>query len=431
MIDDSESSVIGRKAERTRRNFESDNADTDDAVLPTSPFVTTSDIIGQLNKHLSEVSTQDNTESFQQQPCFELQKRLPDGSAVPATQDETAAADFKTKLEQSAKFVSELESSEDRQYWAEQQRLTGNIFFQKGDYKGAMDIYLTCLVVKENTPGFLRDTFLPVLNNLAQCTLQLGMHSKTILFCTMALDEISRRSSQENDTNEKRLEKEEMPGNDRLAFARKDLTDAIALSKIFFKQAKALRLTGYYAKSRDSLNNSLDCLSGKGHKLYKNSTVASVADDEDVQLMFAPYKKAINKEFLHLDTAEKEAKRNRIRQKKAMQTVLSSSKISASHSSSSQSVNRGIQSDSSSSRPLYGQSTEAREFSQLRARKSSSRSPHNTGSNEHIADDSRELSYTQYYWNVIGRVAKALLAVLGDHEHCESEEFSNKGKKRS
>uniref|UniRef100_A0A7S4EM31 Uncharacterized protein n=1 Tax=Pseudo-nitzschia australis TaxID=44445 RepID=A0A7S4EM31_9STRA len=144
-------------------------------LLPKSPFITTSDIINRLNTELSDLSSACNNNngtdmsvssisstntptsaSQQQQPRFELQKRLPDGSAIPATRDETAAADFKTKLEQSAKFVAQLESPHDRHLWAEQQRLVGNEHFKQGDYKGAMDIYLTCLVVKENTPEFVR-----------------------------------------------------------------------------------------------------------------------------------------------------------------------------------------------------------------------------------------------------------------------------------
>ena len=149
-----------------------------------SPFITTSDIVNNLNKQLAmlsdgivgggeEDSTSDtatnigNTgplealSSLRQKPRFELNKRLPDGSAVPATPEEISAADFRTKLEQAASFVSQLATPRDRQYWAEQQRLLGNRYFESADYKSAMDVYLTCLLVKENTPDFVQVTLFP------------------------------------------------------------------------------------------------------------------------------------------------------------------------------------------------------------------------------------------------------------------------------
>lgn len=175
----------------TAPSIDTGNSDDDDRQKPpVSPFITTSDIVNQLNKQLALLtapsepsdgvgrggswsdgsvhgssSNNNNSiislENLRQQPRFELQKRLPDGSAVPATADEISAADFKTKLEQAAKFVSQLATSRDRQYWAEQQRRLGNSYFASGDYKSAMDVYLTCLLVKENTPDFVNLTLVP------------------------------------------------------------------------------------------------------------------------------------------------------------------------------------------------------------------------------------------------------------------------------
>ena len=149
-----------------------------------SPFITTSDVVNNLNMQLAMLSdglvgggevgsTSDTTtnigstgpiealSSLRQKPRFELNKRLPDGSAVPATPEEISAADFRTKLEQAASFVSQLATPRDRQYWAEQQRLLGNRYFESADYKSAMDVYLTCLLVKENTPDFVQVTLFP------------------------------------------------------------------------------------------------------------------------------------------------------------------------------------------------------------------------------------------------------------------------------
>ena len=82
-----------------------------------SPFVTTSDVLDRLNKQLSadfssQQSSPDGNDdenhnnsssstSKEGTPHFELQKRIPNGSSIPATKEEVAAADFKSKLEQS------------------------------------------------------------------------------------------------------------------------------------------------------------------------------------------------------------------------------------------------------------------------------------------------------------------------------------------
>jgi len=380
-----------------------------DEKLQKSQFITTSDVINQLNRQLSDLST-DGTGFLGEgeKPRFELQKRLPDGSAMPATKDEIAAADFKTKLEQSAKFVSQLECPEDRQYWAEQQRLTGNAFFQQGDYKAAMDIYLTCLVVKEDTPDFVRDTFLPVLNNLAQCTLQLGMHMKTILFCEMALEEVSksRQSSVESKDSQEEKSLDEETHESKLVSMQRDLKDAIALCKILFKQAKALRLTGHYKRARESLDNSLDCLIGEENE-----------DGFNTQTLLAPYKASIKKEYRYLDVAEKEARKNQARQKRAMKTVLSS----MSSTQDGYIIGEGF----SSSHSLYEQPPEPRRFSRLRARKAGSSSPISKQNTYPNAFDPDQLSYSQYYWSMVARVAKSLLVMLGETNDIDGHGVSN------
>ena len=401
-----------RDKERARSDV-SDANSNEDAVLPKSSFITTSDVLNQLNRQLSDLSAYDVNESVRQQQKsrFELQKRLPDGSTIPATNDEIAASDFKNKLEQSAKFISELKSPEERQSWVEDQRLTGNSFFQQGDYKGAMDIYLTCLVVKENTPDFVRDTFLPVLNNLAQCTLQLGMHMKTILFCEMALEEVSKSNEQ---VTKSKINQEEQK-TEKIEFSlKKDLKDAIALCKIFFKLGKALRLTGHYGKAREALNNSLDCLIGEKNETIASSLTTS-GDTDKPQFSLVPYKNAIKREYRYLDIAENEAKRNLARQKRAMQTVLSSSLTTKSNFSATKDESK-IGEISSTSNSLYETSSEPRQFSKLRVQKcpASSSAQREFGTDSNGECELEDPSYTQYYWSMVARVAKSLLVMLGD-----------------
>uniref|UniRef100_A0A6V0B9P8 Uncharacterized protein n=1 Tax=Pseudo-nitzschia australis TaxID=44445 RepID=A0A6V0B9P8_9STRA len=332
------------------------------------------------------------------------------------------------------------------------------------------------MVVKENTPEFVRNTFLPVLNNLAQCTLQLGMHQKTILFCETALEETNKiklASNGGSDGNEngngdpggdkQRNKKQVSDGDDdkvtsTSAFTlaqqqKRDLEDAVALCKILFKQAKALRLTGHYGKAREALKRSLDCLAvkeiDKDLSAYcSSSAVASGAgadaDDNgngntdiiDIPSFLTPYKKAIHKEYRCLDIAEKEARKNRARQKRAMQTVLSSTTTTTTTTTTTSNSDLSIaQGKSSSSKrnnqsagylpspqqqqPLYGESPEPRQFSRLRSRKFK---PPDPNAQQSVANDNSTsvtayyYVYSQYYWSMVARVAKALLIMLVDDE---------------
>jgi hypothetical protein len=392
---------------------------------PMSPFVTTSDVMNELNKHLAALSSPSDDAYLQ--PSFQLQKKLPNGSTIPATSDEIAAADFKTKLEQSASFVSQLATPEDRQYWAEQQRQMGNAFFGRGDYKGAMDIYLTCLVVKENTPNFVNDTLLPVLNNLAQCTTQLGMHKKTILFCEMALQEASNAEEQYQitaDDNNHDDKEETQSVTEKKSY----VIDPISLCKIHFKKAKSFRLTGEYASARMALNASLDQLEKKEKEWALNQDTNS----SERTTLLKQFQQAIQKELRYLETAEKEARKNRQRQKRAMQRVLSaSSKQTTSEVTSNKDYQENkknapaaLYEDKSSSTP--------RQFSSLRARKNASTKTLSTssspGTKNNAVPEEIQLSYMQYYWKMVARVARFMLNVLGDDEP-DSEEYENGGKR--
>ena len=291
-----------------------------------------------------------------------------------------------------------------------------------------MDIYLTCLVVKESTPDFVRDTFLPVLNNLAQCTLQLGMYTKTILFCEMALEEVSKAKEKAAEVKASREEKKGEEGTPELALLAKqrDLADAIALCKIFFKLSKALRLTGHYGKARKALDNSHDCLVGEDKEMVASSYAVS-GDADGNNFSLAPYKKAIQKEYRCLEIAEREARKNFARQKLAMQSCLSSSSTAKSKSSTTRDKN---ETHSSSSDPLYEQSTEPRQFSTLRARKTET-SSQALGSGDHMNSyvecNSGKMSYSQYYWSMVGRVAKASLVLLGEEGDEEGSNYNSEG----
>lgn len=284
----------------------------EDATISKKLFFTTTDLIDKINSVLSssavvdyndtkkDASTLDqyNHEDDQHPPgpCFELQRRLPDGSTRKATTEEVAAADFQAKLKQSAEMVSQLTSPEEKLQWAHKQRQAGNELYAQQQYQEAMDVYLTCLVAMEGIEQRNGDDSkcsnntgdesskkssscwkqvteeqiqLPVLLNLAACTLKLAMYKKTKTFCDLAIDLPCGQQS----------------------------------PKAFFRRAKAHMLMGCY---QDAKRDLVHCLG-----LVKNDT------EQDVDL------ERIKKEMTKLDVLIKRAEVNRQRQKIAMQRVFS------------------------------------------------------------------------------------------------------------
>lgn len=369
----------------TPKNDDNNNNTTDEANQEPSeatlPYVTTSAVLRELNKNLQDLAPPG--EEMYCKPRFELQKRLPDGSTIPASQADLSASDLQNKISQSAKFVSQLIPS-DRKLWAEQQRQAGNALFQQGQYKAAMDIYLTCLVVKNDDIDFLSQTLLSVLNNLAQCTLQLGMQKKTKEFCGIALEEVSKIDHTK--------------------------LDPIALCKIHFKRAKAHRLTGHYSESRQDLNQSLAFVEKKEQAL-KAAAEDMEEEEDDVDYIASitnPFRQAIQKEFRHLEAAEKEARKNRQRQKKSMQQALTKSVADP---------NSGKSSSANSATGISVLNKEPRKYSTLRTRKKVMDDTAATA--EDVPEgrlDVRDLSYWQYYRCVVARVAETLLVLIGDDD---------------
>lgn len=391
--------------------------------LPPLPFVTTSDVLNQLNHHLQQLSTNDDGGAFQAR--FELQKRLPDGSAIPASSADIAYSDLQTKLDQSAKFVASLPSASDRAQWAEEQRRIGNAYFYQANYQAAMDIYLTCLVVKNDTLDFVQQTLLPVLNNLAQCTLQLGMHKKTIEFANIALEEISKYTT--NDKNDKEVHNDH--DNDDAPNPDPDPTgiDALTICKIYFKRAKARRLTGWYKEARQDLNQASRWLnqhrnsSTTGSTTTTTTTIAttttSMGEDNDGN---DSYHKAIQKEFRYLEAAETEARKNRQKQKQSLQKalLLSSTNNNNNSNSNNQPTSETTTTTTNSGLVEPNLPKPPRQYSTLRKRKPPMVETSTVQEQQQQQDEEgkQSLSYFQYYCLVVTRVIELLLVWLGDEE---------------
>lgn len=307
-----------------------------------------------------------------------------------------------------------------------------------------------------------------VLNNLAQCTLQLGMYKKTIAFCSIAIEEMGKVHNQNNGDNDKEERKEEcetinlervkqfennvqhMSCSSSRSSPASSSVDALALCKIYFKKAKAERLSGLYRASRQDLNYAADFLGQKGHEISKNEDkngdeaekqtktkndfvdqasnyIENTNNDETRKndLSLEQYRQAIQKEFRSLDIAEKEARRNQQRQKRAMQQLLG---------------NNALYGDKSSSSPPppsmmgnnFDSAATSRQFSTLRARKVNRSVDQSAGAGNdqnrlrkteasRARKDFTDCDYAynsivRYYWDMVARTIRSLLTMLGDDD---------------
>jgi hypothetical protein len=298
-------------------------------MTSSSPFTTTSDVLRHLNESLQRMQQQQQQQQQQQHDDddnknndrssrvnnngkFELQMRLPDGSARPANTEETASADFQNKLQQAAAYVASLPTRSEKLDWCEQQRMYGNSIL-KNDHRAAMDVYLTCLTVAADTTLDNNDVydvddhghdkskynprqrrlllFAKVLNNLAVCTMEMSWYQKTVQFCTMGLDHLSGKDNNSNLQDDPELQ--------------------IQKCKLYFKRAKASRLRGEYKSAKIDLAHSRQqCL------------LCDDRDDDDIHASLVQFATTMDKEEQLLNQAVKRAKRNLDVQKRAMRQVL-------------------------------------------------------------------------------------------------------------
>jgi tetratricopeptide (TPR) repeat protein len=263
-------------------------------------FFTTSDLLSRINETLAGM---DDPE-VPLNPRFELQRRLPDGSTRKATPADQQVADLESKIKQAADEVKDF-SNIDKIQWAALQRNEGNILYKKGAYQEALDVYLTCLVVKTDSNEFTREVFLPCLNNLAQCTLKLGMYLKTETYCSIALDELAKSTVNDDDDD-----------------------DGPLVAKLYFRRGKARRLGGKYDLATIDLQKAL-----------------TMVQDP----------KPIHHELQLVKRAMLEAQRNKKRQERAMQQVW------ASHSNNNDD-------DDDDEPSLYDDALQKRSYSKLRAK---------------------------------------------------------------
>eukprot|EP00581_Thalassiosira_minuscula_P018672 CAMPEP_0183734132 /NCGR_PEP_ID=MMETSP0737-20130205/42986_1 /TAXON_ID=385413 /ORGANISM="Thalassiosira miniscula, Strain CCMP1093" /LENGTH=361 /DNA_ID=CAMNT_0025967549 /DNA_START=76 /DNA_END=1161 /DNA_ORIENTATION=+ len=325
-------------------------------------FFTTSDLINRMNSAMREANADTNL------PCapsdsggFELQRKMPDGSYRRADDGEMAAADFQAKMKQASEMIAGLDPSK-RIEWAKNQRREGNTMFAKGDYKEAMDVYLTCLVAIDQTPAphntnistmnevesdneplriqIEREIKLPVLLNLALSALKMGMLSKAEKFCNFAIEMDSGKQSM----------------------------------KAHFRRGSIRMLMGHYALAELDLDKALALSNRNDCDFLKDAE-----NERDVIL----------REKQKLNRLTNKAEQNKRKQKRAMEKLFNSGK----NKDTMQKEERGL-------------------YPEMKGPKQSTIRPNND------RDTLGEYPFSCFRWymRMIGRVAQKLLDVIGDDE---------------
>jgi len=334
-------------------------------------FFTTSDLITRMNSAMKDGNV--HAASPSSDPGgFELQTKMPDGSYRRAEESEMAAADFQAKMKQASEMIKSL-NPEQKIEWAKHQRQEGNDLFAKGDYKEAMDVYLTCLVamdksssaVATNTknPSIINDDSnellsmqieteikLPVLLNLALSAMKMGMLSKSEKFCNFAMEMESGRQS----------------------------------VKAHFRRARVRMLMGQYVSAELDLDMALEL----NAKVLSDDEADRLKETENERVVILREKQKLNR-------LVGQAEKNRQQQKKAMERLFKS-----------------------------GKNEDEKQQAALSTRGISSLYPEKKGpvqvalqQNGHtcVLEDG-QLTCFQWYMRMIGRCAQKLLDIIGEEE---------------
>lgn len=262
--------------------------------------------------------------------------------------------------------------------WAERQRQEGNKLYKEGDFRAALDVYLTCLVAKTNEKEFVTLVFLPVMNNLAQCTLQLKMYRKAQEFCSLALDEIG----------------------DEQTSSLSDQQQLVA--KLYFRRGRAKRLSADYEGAKSDLGLAIELL-----------------EEETTEY------RSVQREMQLIERAELEERRNEKRQERAMQRLLGSNAERLATANGTRVNENGetksMRHDLSSGFYLDGVDNK-RTYSTLTAKRRTD--------DEATAELEPKQSCWRWYMSMVGRVTEKLLIVLGDEEYTDRNDDNGLDRRR-
>jgi len=168
------------------------------------------------------------------------------------------------------------------------------------------------------------------------------------------------------------------------------------ISKLYFRRGKSRRLRGLYKGAKEDLMWVLDV----------------IPDEESTEC------RATKRELALVERAQQEGRRNRQKQQQAMKNVFET-KSSPDLPLEKQTVGSSTSpSHQSPGEPggLYQDRKAGRQFSTLRSRRKKVREE------EDIPEERPKLTYWQYYMAVVGRIAEAMLVLLGDEEFIQQQE---------
>jgi tetratricopeptide (TPR) repeat protein len=377
-------------------------------------FFTTSDLVEQMNSAMGvgrggAATNDENKSDDDEVRGFELHTRMPDGSYRPTQSNELAAVDFQSKMKQAAESIVGLDGRQKLE-WASRQRRMGNELFAAGEYREAMDVYLTCLVAvdrggkRASSSSLLDDDGnninnksmfdrmeeeiqLPVLLNLALSAMKMGMLGKAEKFCNHAIDE----------------------------------TSCGKLSpKAYFRRGRVRLLMGNYVDAESDLDAALRLL----QRLYDDfqeenrPNTASVQDGEvtttpcDVIVKrmedIETERMVILREKERLNSLVRQAERAEKVQKRAMERLFGGL--------SSNLINEGDPSVKSSLYP------EKQGLSRRHTRNIDGCNNESTHSNKTVDELLPQSTYFRWYMSMIGRCAQKLLDLIGEAEDDDDDD---------
>ena len=380
-------------------------------------FFTTSDLVSKMNASMKEAnmilpaSSDDDAGGG-----FELQRKMPDGSYRRADEKEVAAADFQSKMKQASEAIKTL-NPQQKIEWAKYQRTEGNVLFARGEYKEAMDVYLTCLVAMDQSSSqsssppsddaalvpsaddndektndgrrndddvtnddeddeqqlniqIEKDIKLPVLLNLALSALKLGMLSKAEQFCNHAIEtELGKQSA-----------------------------------KAHFRRGRVRMLMGHFVSAELDLDKAHELIDTNIIMRNSDNIVTDVNDREENNQKLKELeneKTVILREKQKLNRLVNHAHKNEKQQKRAMQKLFNSS---------------------DDERQQQRQHAKSQAIQDLYPEKATPASTKQSNEQSEIVNEySQPTTYVQWYMQMIGRCAQKVLDVIG-HGDDEDDE---------
>ena len=279
--------------------------DNDDIIATTTNdkmFFTTSDLINTMNTSIQQTTNPNNLPSTQQSGGgFELQRKMPDGTYRRADKSEVASANFQSKMKQTAEQIKSL-NPQQKIEWSKYQRERGNVLFSKGEYTEAMDVYLTCLVAMDSSSS--QDESSAESDNEQQQLLlktQIDTEIKLPVLLNLALSALKLGM----------LSKAEQFCN----YAIDEMDIGKQSVKAYFRRGRIRMLRGEFVTAELDLD--------RGLELITNNIMNAASDDVSIREM-ENEKTVILREKQKLSKLVNQASANKKKQKKAMQQLFTS-----------------------------------------------------------------------------------------------------------